>query len=682
LRAAEQNNLKATRALVRDEWRAQRCVWAALLGLSLALAILARFSSPVGKVRDYMLLAIPFAWGGIATLLGVTAFGGEGYRNFELSPDGSHVSRHKRFFVKIAVVAVLLLAAQTLTSALMPNVDWSGETFDYDHYFRYYIYFSFACGMLLISLAAACVASWSKNARTAIVQTAVIGTCLILWMAWMGKLFCSVIEYQFSNDLRARFLAFAAMVVLAHGVLILAGWLLWTAKRGGALRQFVHAALFLITVVFAMTAPVVASYLWCTLKPSLLQVPCRPDDPSPGGRYVLCPYHWTEGWLKDGCFILDTAKSRAVALSRFHENEAIGGWWSETAWSPDGSKFLFFVNDDWACPLLVKEEFPRLFGEGGKLCWADAATGEATVLRVSHRVSFGTFVAWWLNDHTAAFREGPGIVFKDLRNGERKFCADPRLAGANRVFSDVFVGRAAANGIWTLADLGGGEFNLICYQPGSAGASVERLHWHFDSDKPLLSALSPDGRWALLDYCPQYPGSSTRLLCALETGEAHDIDNDLASDESAKGVRVISSFTHDSRALLAGNGCCVGLWNLAKRKFDVLWTQGSLAHNWERGFDARLSPSGKYVLVTVGPRVVRGARLSNELESFVIEIAPKRSWSVLKTTVRAWDGPMWLGDDWLLAAFVSPNVPDSMARIESNIWLISRDGVSKRKLFQ
>ncbi|MGD1000069.1 MAG: hypothetical protein ABSA67_05145 [Candidatus Brocadiia bacterium] len=674
------------RALVWKEWREQRLIWAALLALSLAAVVAVRLAPARSDLRADLWLLIPTLWGGMAAMLGANAFAGERETDTESFAGALPVSRRFRFWVKIGVIAGLLWIAQLLTAGGMPAVDWSGQSLAYDQYFRYYLYVSFTFGMLLLSLTSACVAAWSGTAMMALIQTAIFGPCLVLWTAWMGKLFFAVVQYEFSSALRARWFALFVSVGLAQGILLLCARWLWTATPRGFLRHVRRAAAAVFIFVIVSAVPSVAGYFLVTAARPALPTLWHPFNPSPAGRYALCRYGWLQGWLRDGVYILDTENSRTIQLSRFHEN----GLRSDGIWSPDGSKFIFYMSDDWACPPLFTHYFPRLSSGSGKLCWADAATGKIKVLRsvpssvnkLPSSVELKYWLCCWWDDHTVAFREGHGIVFKDIHTGAERVCSDNREARAGDEFSGFIGARATGGGIWTFGYLhnGGGAFHG--YRPDAAEASVVRPRWHKDLGHSSLSAISLDGRWALLYWWEDFPhGGQRSLLCSLETGETCDIDRELSSNEGEKGIRIIGGFTPDSQAILMGDSTRIGLWSLATRKFELLHTSVRGAITDER--IASLSPSGKYLLTTMVRLWANNTSPAGELESVVTDVATKRSRPVWKPA-QGWRESQWLGDDELLVDSVlrwKDKELEVMPLAEDySVWVVNRDGTSKRKV--
>ncbi len=190
-------------------------------------------------MREDLLLLVPFLWGSMATLLGANTFAGDRETDTESFMGALPVSRWFRFWVKIGAVAALLWAAQALTALCMPQTDWYWFSVDSGapHYFMYYLLVSFSLGMILLPLTAACVASWASSTLSAVIQTALVGPCLLFWMAFMGRLLYAVRGTWSSGDARLRWSALAAALVLAHAVMLAGACRLWTAADDGFFRH-------------------------------------------------------------------------------------------------------------------------------------------------------------------------------------------------------------------------------------------------------------------------------------------------------------------------------------------------------------------------------------------------------------------------------------------------------------
>ena len=67
------------------------------------------------------------------------------------------------------------------------------------------------------------------------------------------------------------------------------------------------------------------------------------------------------------------------------------------------------------------------------------------------------------------------------------------------------------------------------------------------------------------------------------------------------------------------------------------------------------------------------------VETDVVDIATKRAWPVWNMNRERWFATvMWLGDDQLVA-YENERGPDGGA-VENSLWVMNRDGTSKRKV--
>jgi hypothetical protein len=660
------------RALVWKEWREQRLIWAALLALSFAVEVALRLTPATAPAREVLLLLIPFLWGSMATLLGANAFAGDRETDTESFMGALPVSRRFRFWVKIGVVAALLWAVQALTALCTPETDWSRAANSQPTYFMYYLLVSFSLGMILFSLTAACVASWSSSTFSAFLQTAVAGPCLLLWMAFMGKLLYAMLDtWRIGADAKLRWSALATALVLAHAVMLAGAYWLWTAADGGFFRHVRRAATLLALFLFVLLAAPAIVYARATWAAPVFPEGFKWIAPSPAGRYALINSLWPEGpWhLNDRTVLLDTETARTVRLSRLRES-AIGVYGGTTftksreIWSPDGARFVFTTSNQWAFPYGCLDRFPPwVTGYLSTSWWVDAADGEAHYVRSS---SGWDAANWWWDDHTLAFHEGTGMVFQDIRTGERRFCADKLSATQMRLLSFPDA-RASATGIWVPSSWR----ELYCYRPDATVASVVEVQ-KFPS--VLLEAgiyfesVSSDGRWATF-WTGNQVGQHAWMI-SLKTGVTGEV---LPVGRNLLGGYLRESFTADSKAILACGRQGIGLWDMGERKLEMLYTappNSQLLPEW-----FALSPSGKYLLVNLSS----SESGFDAVETDVVDIATKRAWPVWNMNRERWFATvMWLGDDQLVA-YENERGPDGGA-VENSLWVMNRDGTSKRKV--
>lgn len=663
------------RALIWKEWREQRLIWAALLALMFAVEVTLRLIPARAPVREDLLLVVPFLWGSMATLLGANTFAGDRETDTESFMGALPVSRCFRFWVKIGAVAALLWAAQALTALCMPQTDWSRVDNSPPTYFMYYLLVSFSLGMILLVLTAACVGSWASSTLSAFLQTAVVGPCLLFWMAFVGKLLYAMLGTWPTGGAMLRWSALAVALVLAHAVMLAGAYRLWTAADDGLSRHVRRAATLLVLFLIVLLAAPAIVYARATVTAPLFPEGYKWIVPSPTGRYALIYSSWPEVYwhLNDRTFLLDTATSRKVRLSRLRESAITvhGGTTftnSREVWSPDCARFVFTTSNQWAFPDGCLRCFPPwVTDDGCKSWWVNAADGEAHYVRsLSGSDLAGQYDFWW-DDHTLAFHEGDGMVFQDIRTGERRFCAD--IMRARGIWSlNSHDARVSATGIWHLSP----ERNLYCYGPDAAVASVVEVQMPPSVPREAwisLESVSPDGRWAILSTWYTGPDNQAWrqwVTCSLETG----ITDDIGPEEgNLLGDNLRESFTPDSKTILACGRQGIGLWDMGKRKLEMLYTAPPNSQLLPQR--VALSPSGRYLLVNLRP-----PKWLDVMETDVLDVATKRAWPVWNMKRGNWFAAVtWLGDDQLLTCEQEPGAP-----MVQSLWVMNRDGTSKRKV--
>jgi hypothetical protein len=535
--------------------------------------------------------------------------------------------------------------------------------------------------MILLSLTAACIASWASSTLSAVLQTAVVGPCLLFWMAFMGKLLYAMLEFGRPNDVTKQWSVLVMTLVLAHAVMLAGACWLWTATAGGFSRHVRRAgtllALFLLVL---LAAPAVVYAREILMAPVFLEE-YNWIVSSPAGKYALIYGRWPEGpWhLSERVVLLDTATSRMLRFSRLRASAVnLNGWtWSASSrgiWSPDGARFVFITSNQWAFPDGCLRYFPPWVANyDNKSWWVDVASGEVHYVRSS--TDSVEERNWWWDDHTLAFREGTGMAFQDIRTGERRFCAD-RVSAKESQSINFFEARVSASGIWLFSAAG----DLYCYRPDVTAASIIKVQMpRSHSAQPermvsyYLDVVSPDGRWATLTSWYS-PGEVHQTICSLKTGVTDEIGS---LDVSLLGGALRESFTPDSKAILACGRQGVGLWDMGNRKLDMLYT-ASPDMNLVPGM-AVLSPSGKYLLVNLRPSKPGLKIMEADMEADVVDIATKRAWPVRKSKFENWWASMtWLGEDQLVV-YEQKNGADGVA-VDHSLWVVSRDGTSKRKV--
>jgi hypothetical protein len=320
---------------------------------------------------------------------------------------------------------------------------------------------------------------------------------------------------------------------------------------------------------------------------------------------------------------------------------------------------VFFTSNEWTIPSAVRGQY----NNDGKSWWVDAASGDVHSLRSS--TDYTGYFNWWWDDHTLAFHEGTGMVFQDIRTGERRFCAD-RVPARDIHDLDFHSARISPTGIWFLS-YGGVSYCYYCYRPNAAAASFVEVKMPA-SVLPGISfqftAISSDGRWATTSIWNR-ESKQQSMICSLETGAAEEIG---PLDANALGGYFRESFTADGKAILLCGNNGVGLWDVGQRKLEMLYTASpdSIAAS-------ALSPSGKYLCVTVAPS---NGKLKGP-EAIVVNVATKQA----RPVWNFWDryGTVkWLGDDQLLVypQYTGYTGPGQ----DYSLWLVSRDGTSKRKV--